>query len=275
MEEKTYNGWTNYETWVVSLWLDNDQGSYEYWREQAREKRREAPECRQVRDEIWSKAQAEKFTLADQLKDEIEEASPLVEASLYSDLLSAALSEVNWQEIAGSMLEALPEDEPDEITEEDTEKQETIDKGDEKEGEERRQRKTNEPAAEGTSSSPFGPVIYSYTRAQAIADGVLVDVSKIAQEAGIKYHTAVSSAVWGKYIEVPQAVSWQDEVGRLWDILFLLSLAMRQHLDESELIFSVAVQNDRRGPRPVELKAVCGPGDDAEPVITIMLPIED
>lgn len=34
-ETKGYNGWTNYETWCVSLWLDNDSGSYDHWRERA------------------------------------------------------------------------------------------------------------------------------------------------------------------------------------------------------------------------------------------------
>ena len=26
--ETTYNGWTNYETWNVALWLGNDEGLY-------------------------------------------------------------------------------------------------------------------------------------------------------------------------------------------------------------------------------------------------------
>ena len=32
-----YNGWTNYETWAVKLWIDNDEGTYTYWRERTRE----------------------------------------------------------------------------------------------------------------------------------------------------------------------------------------------------------------------------------------------
>src|SRR3990172_13277670 len=41
----------------------------------------------------------------------------------------------------------------------------------------------------------FGPVIYSYSRADAINDGVLVDVSTLAKEAGIKYPVAVTARV--------------------------------------------------------------------------------
>ena len=37
MTNKEYNGWYNYETWLVNLWMDNDQAEHEYWREVARE----------------------------------------------------------------------------------------------------------------------------------------------------------------------------------------------------------------------------------------------
>lgn len=33
--EKRYNGWANYETWCVHLWLSNDEPTYRYWREEA------------------------------------------------------------------------------------------------------------------------------------------------------------------------------------------------------------------------------------------------
>ena len=57
-------------------------------------------------------------------------------------------------------------------------------------------------------------IIYAYKRAQAIEDGVLVDFSSVAREAGIKFPVAMTSAVWGKYIEVPEGDNCQDETGR-------------------------------------------------------------
>ena len=66
--------------------------------------------------------------------------------------------------------------------------------------------------------SPFGPVIYSYTRAQAVADGVQVEVTKTAQEAGIKFPVFLTRTVFDSFVTVPEGVTGQDEAGRLWDI---------------------------------------------------------
>ena len=63
-------------------------------------------------------------------------------------------------------------------------------------------------------------LIHSYTRAQALADGVLVDVSTVAREAGITYPTALTRAVWDNYVKVPPGVVCQDKSGRLWDIVW-------------------------------------------------------
>ena len=103
-EERGYNGWTNYETWAVSLWLDNEQSSYLYWREQAARHRQEAPNASDFRRGILTEEQEARCNLAKQLKREVMDASPLCEANLYSDLLWAALSEVDWMEIADHWL---------------------------------------------------------------------------------------------------------------------------------------------------------------------------
>jgi hypothetical protein len=123
----------------------------------------------------------------------------------------------------------------------------------------------------------YSNVIFSYTRAEAIADGVLVDVSKTAREAGLKFPVALTSGVWAECVAVPEGVEGQDEEGRLWDVLNMLCWAIRRGKGGDRVDFAVHVRKDNAEKTPplVRLYAVCGPGDDAEPVITVMLPHED
>ena len=118
-------------------------------------------------------------------------------------------------------------------------------------------------------------IIHTYTRAEAIADGVLIDVSAMAREAGFKIPVAVTSAVHAKYVEVPAEVDWQDEAGRLWDILWMCSWEARRQGGKSMIFFFLDVQNDTTGPKRVQLKCICGPNDDGSPCLTILLPDED
>lgn len=119
-------------------------------------------------------------------------------------------------------------------------------------------------------------VISAYTRKQALEDGVLVDASELAYEAGLVYSTAVTAAVWERYVRVPKDVPWQDEEGRLWDILWMLRMRLRRHdRHDLQVFFRLHVCNAEQKEDLVTLKAVCGPGDEGEPVITIMLPNED
>ena len=137
MNKKEYNGWTNYETWNCALWLNNDSGSYYYWTEQAEEAVKNAIESgprydfMSVRDEAAT-------SLADMLKTEIEEGIPqeMENASMYADMLNAALSEIDYREIADhyigeikiysamwNMPGCMPESEPAFFTDEDEAKE--------------------------------------------------------------------------------------------------------------------------------------------------------
>ena len=121
-------------------------------------------------------------------------------------------------------------------------------------------------------------VISSYTRAQALEDGFLVDVSEVSREAGIKFPVALTRAVWVEYVEVPEGVTCQDERGRLWDILWMLRCQIRRSQGDT-LHFQLYLRNHNRERLTrrdlVTLRAVCGPGDNGEPVVTIMLQDED
>ena len=114
MERKEYNGWTNYETWVVKLWMDNDEGSYHYFAELAEEKYRDADE-----DDAWkgaTKLESATSALGSAIEDWHEEMQPTV-TGVFADLINASMSEVNWHEIAASLLEDV-EKEPEEESEE-------------------------------------------------------------------------------------------------------------------------------------------------------------
>ena len=107
MTDQRYNGWTNYETWNVKLWMDNDEGSYNYYREVA-----EATYQETESEYDWqTKEDAAKYRLSEILKDEYGEMNPLGDvANTFSDLLGAALSSVNWYEIAEHFIDDVMED---------------------------------------------------------------------------------------------------------------------------------------------------------------------
>lgn len=122
-----------------------------------------------------------------------------------------------------------------------------------------------------------GPLILAYTRKQAIADGVLVDVTETAREAGFVIPVAVTCGVWAECVRVPDGVTGQDEAGRLWDVLMMLRFTVRRASEGNRVDFAVHVRSDdNQGTPPlVSLYAACGPGDEGEPVVTVMLPHED
>ena len=104
METKKYNGWTNYETWNVALWFDND--SSEYWAERANEIWYDAEAT-----DNFDRAEVATLELSKEMQDSVEESTPTVTAGMFADLLNAALSEVNWYEIAEHFVENVDKDE--------------------------------------------------------------------------------------------------------------------------------------------------------------------
>lgn len=92
----SYNGYTNYETWAVVLWMDNEADPYQY--------RCQLTERAQLLARSDTRSAA--TILADMLQDWISGNNPLTHqaSSVYSDLLTRSLSQVNWLEIAHSFL---------------------------------------------------------------------------------------------------------------------------------------------------------------------------
>jgi hypothetical protein len=112
---KGYNGWNNFETWCVYLWLTNEEGTYRHWRKEAERHQAEAPTHVNVRQGIWTIEQATRYTLGQAIEEDFEAFHPFRgdhvvnrgEPSIYCELLDAALSEVRWDEIAEAFLEDL------------------------------------------------------------------------------------------------------------------------------------------------------------------------
>ena len=118
------------------------------------------------------------------------------------------------------------------------------------------------------------PLIYAYTRAQALEDGVLADVSDLAREAGFVWPVALTAAVWSIVEDIPRRYcAWQTVEGRLYDVLWMAYCAIRSAEHHgTELRYTLLLDHGRH--RYLTLKLVTGPGDHGEPVVTIMLPDE-
>jgi len=81
----TYNGWSNYETWAVNLWLTNDGFDAVKFMDNLRP--------------------FDAYQLGKAIQEYVEDSNPLSEqASLYSDLLNTALHEVDWFEVAEHLM---------------------------------------------------------------------------------------------------------------------------------------------------------------------------
>ena len=120
---------------------------------------------------------------------------------------------------------------------------------------------------------------FCYTRAEALADGVLVDVTDTAKEAGFRIPVALTRALRADIYAIPERLRGiADTAGRLWDVLFMGHCAIKQQPSTTSLCLyrlEMPVREiENHGPL-YEVKAVCGPGDDGEPVLTLMRPEED
>ena len=127
--------------------------------------------------------------------------------------------------------------------------------------------------------SPFGPVIHSYSRAQAIEDGVLVDVTVTAKEVGFRWPVVITAALHDRLtLSQHDASIGQDYDGRLWDALWLAAYTIKLADPGTDTVtYTVVLQEvEAKSGQPVNVDIrlwdVCGPGDEGEPVVTIGFP---
>ena len=128
-------------------------------------------------------------------------------------------------------------------------------------------------------------LIYRYTRAQAIGDGVLVDVSVPARKRGFTVSVCLTARAWS------ELVAWdahdsarmpglgQSEDGRLHDVLVCAHRAAKGAGEGADRVDLEVWRVDRRGgksaPQKVQVWMHIGPGDNGEPVLTILMPGDD
>jgi len=109
-------------------------------------------------------------------------------------------------------------------------------------------------------------LIYVYTRAQALEDGVLVDVSKMAKEAGFVCPVAITQALHAR-LTPGEEDKGQDYDGRLWDVLFVAAMTARRNRGDFAIILFEAKRR-----RVIDLRLDVHPGDQYEMVATIGFP---
>ena|ERR1700761_5165868 len=124
-------------------------------------------------------------------------------------------------------------------------------------------------------------IISSYSRAEAIEDGVLVDMRQepfgsLAREAGITWPIAITAAAFAECVEVSntRGHSCQDIKGRWWDVVWMFRRTRRE-ISPLEARWTLMVRDPDGRLRQKELKCLSGPADDGSPCLTFMLPNED
>lgn len=100
----TYNGWANYQSWAIALWIDNDSSLYTDARQMAADALSEPSEAADLR--FRTPRQIAQCRLASRLKEMVEESVPAEnDGTLFGDLIAHSLGCADWREIADHYLD--------------------------------------------------------------------------------------------------------------------------------------------------------------------------
>jgi hypothetical protein len=103
----TYEGWKNWETWVVNLWLSNEEPNYRYWSEVSMDIFLEgggAPVFKRTVKKLAAR-------LEEDLMDSIFDGKTFDKLPGYArDMLGTSLRDVDWEEIAEHWMGAAKEE---------------------------------------------------------------------------------------------------------------------------------------------------------------------
>ena len=117
-----------------------------------------------------------------------------------------------------------------------------------------------------------GPVIYSYTRARALADGALIDVTETGKEVGFKLPVAITEALQNRLTPTKnEAVFGQDYDSRLWNVLWVAAFSIKLADPGIDTVTFTVVQQEvdaKSGQLQnfeLRLRAVCGSGNEDKP----------
>ena len=94
-KDRKYNGYTNYETWNLKLWADNDEPCYKL--------------IQQAVDDCIENG-GDVYDLANEIKDITHDQAPEMKTGFYSDIMIASIREVNFNEIAETLLKDREDD---------------------------------------------------------------------------------------------------------------------------------------------------------------------
>jgi hypothetical protein len=99
---QTYNGYANYETWLVSVWIDNDQYTINHWVNVAKHHYNISEDRK-----YFTKKEEAIISFSEVMKEWYGDSVPDSDkiGGLFSDLLHAALGSVDWHELAGKYMD--------------------------------------------------------------------------------------------------------------------------------------------------------------------------